>query len=148
MKTVNLYIIIFVLSILFFSCNERGNLSILDKTYTVEYVDEERNLLGDGYTEKREIKEIKAQNDSVAAEDAYIGFLAKLKVMYKCCESGTDYITRPKFYYLYDDKGNLVNRVKGERREHLNNLVGKEVIECYLNELPPYAAEFSPVIDE
>lgn len=59
MKTVNLYIIIFVLSILVFSCNERGNLSILDKTYTVEYVDEERNLLGDGYTEKREIKEIK-----------------------------------------------------------------------------------------
>lgn len=93
MKTVKLAIIIFLLSILFFACNERGTLSILDKTYTVEYVDDERNLLGEGFSEKREIKEIKAQNDSIAAEDAYIGFLAKLKVMYKCCESGTDYIT-------------------------------------------------------
>lgn len=141
-------LLLITICLLFWSCNNKEKLTIFDKTYTVEYVDDERDLLGNGFTETRETKEIKAQNDSIAAEDAYIGFLAKLKVMYKFHEKGSSYITRPKFYYVYDANGNLIQRVKGDRREQLNNLVGKDVIEYYLNELPPSAVEFSPVIDK
>lgn len=120
----------------------------MDKTYTVEYVDEERNLFGSGFSEKRETKEIKAANDSLAAQDAYLGFLAKIKVMYKLHERGTDYLSRPRYFYLYDDNGNLVSRVKGEQRERLNNLVGKEVIEFYQQEINPYGFENITVVDD
>lgn len=120
----------------------------MDKTYTVEYVDEERNLIGSGFSEKRETKEITAANDSLAAEDAYIGFLAKLKVMYKFHENGSPYLSRPRFFYLYDDKGNLVNRVKGEQRERLNRLVGTDVIDFYIQEINPYGFENATVVDD
>jgi len=149
-KTNNLMrnLLIFLFPLLLQSCNDRGGFVILDKTYTVEYVDDERNLLGDGFTEKRETKEIKAANDSLAAENAYIGFLAKLKVMYKCHEEGSPYLTRPKFFYLYDENGNLVSRVKGEQRERLNNLVGAGVIEFYKQEINPYGFENATIVED
>lgn len=130
--------------------SEGETVAVWDKVYMVKIVEFERDIFSDRLIEKEDSKEFTASDDDVAAEEGFIWYLANIKTFCKLNESSNGrWISIPKFYFVYDEDGHLVPRIKGEEKQKLiNTALSGDDIQAYKDNLPPYHFEYSALIAE
>lgn len=121
-----------------------------NKIYSVEITIFEKDWFSGKLVEKQNTKEVIASNDEEAAREGFIWYLACIKTFSKLNESSNgNWLTIPKFYFVYDENKHLVPRIKGDEKQKLITMaLTEDDIRAYQENLPPYHFEYSALIAE
>lgn len=132
-----------------FSCKKTSNgESVENKIYKIEVVVFEKDIFSERLVESSENKEFTAESDEEAAVNGFITYLAHIKTFCKLNENDC-WISIPKFYYVYDENGRMLSRIKGDKKQELIEMVlSEDDIQAYKETLPMYHFEYSALVQD
>lgn len=149
-KIIPTLILITLISI-FTSCKKTSDGETVpfgEKIYKVEILEFDPDIVTGRLEEKTVVNEITAEDDSAAAVEGFLTYVADIKAYCKLKNSDAgNLLSIPKFYSVYDEDGNLLPRIKGEEKQEIIKMALKDDdIKIYKENLPPYHFEYSALM--